>query len=351
MQRRAVKGYGVLQVEPTDYCNLRCSMCPPHAQSWQQIHGIPKGFLSVEVWKNIVASLARDTVEFDHMIFQWLGDPLFHPHIDGIIAVAQDTLHPYVGYFRMDSNMILLTQKRVHKMLQSVNSGAPMLFVASIDAHSRETYTTVKGYDYLDVVRSNLRYLLYYRKKHNIALNLQVQFVVQKGNAHETIEFQRYWLDCLRCYGGDMWHDEIMFKRLSVEGGGEGQSVADTIYQQHVLDRGITHTTIDNVQINIWENKPWQHDDAGQTMQRSACPGLWSTPVIRHDGRLIMCCADLQGKLELGNLAEHSFLDLWLSPKAKQKRQEHLQGKFTGVCQSCGGINWYDLPPHYRQMV
>ena len=69
------------------------------------------------------------------------------------------------------------------------------------------------------------------------------------------------------------------------------------------------------------------------------------TPVIRHDGALIFCCADLGSTLKLGTLHESRFSELWFSPKAQAIRKEHLEGTFNGVCSHCGGINWYQLKP------
>ena len=67
--------------------------------------------------------------------------------------------------------------------------------------------------------------------------------------------------------------------------------------------------------------------------------------MIRHDGALLMCCADLQGELILGKLAEEGFRALWEGPRATRTRMDHLAGRFSGVCAGCGGINWYDLDP------
>ena len=112
MISRSLPGFGVLQVEPTDHCNLACGMCAPHAEQWKQIHGVPKGFLSVDLWRSIVDGLLQDKVVFDHIIFQWLGDPLFHPRIHEILSEAQ-RLKGQVEYLRLDSNMILLDEKPV----------------------------------------------------------------------------------------------------------------------------------------------------------------------------------------------------------------------------------------------
>ncbi len=348
-----LKGYGVLQIEPTDYCNLKCDMCRPHRDMWSEIHGIPKGFLALDVWETIVQNFVDDKVEFDHMIFQWLGDPLLHPQIDELLQIAQANLSQQVQYFRLDSNMILLDEKRTRKIIDSCQeNSAPLLLVASIDANSKEVYGKVKGKDALSLVRNNIRRFLRLRKKagQDCPINLQVQFVVQPGNAHETIDFLKYWSDLLHCQGGDHWHDEIMFKRLSVDGGAKGQAAADHLYVQSVQKKGILTKKIGSVNICTWEDRPWQRDDQNQD-SRGPCPGLWYTPVIRHDGSLMMCCADLQGELSLGSLQNSRFLDLWNGKKASFKRRQHIKGQFEGVCQHCGGINWYKLPAKVQEQV
>jgi hypothetical protein len=202
----------------------------------------------------------------------------------------------------------------------------------------------------LKLVHENLRRFLRCRRKLESPVNLQVQFVVQEENGKEVLDFLTYWSDLFACQGGEFWHDEILFKRLSVDGGGEGQAAADRLYQKSVLDQGIRQEMKGHVQIQVWTERPWQEDD-GHIGTRTACPGLWMTPVIRHDGQLMMCCADLQGELNLGSLKAHHFLELWNGVKAQTERRRHLSGEFRGVCQGCGGINWYDLPEDAQEIV
>ncbi len=348
LQTKALSGFGVLQVEPTDHCNLACGMCKPHAEQWTQIHAVPKGFMDRAVWSQTVDTFLEDRVCFDHIIFQWLGDPLFHPQLHLLIAEAQ-RLQGQVSYLRVDSNMILLDEERTLSLLQGATGGIPLLLVASIDAYSPSVYQRVKGFDRLQIVRQNMRRLLRLRREMKASVNVQVQFVVQTGNAHEALAFRQYWLDLLGCYGtGGLWHDEIMFKRLSVDGGGDGQREADQLYVESILQQGIQSESINGVQIHVWKDEPWQVS-VGQSHKRTACPALWSTPVIRHDGALMLCCADLEGQMTLGNLKTDRFTDLWLSETARQRRREHLAGEFNDKCTSCGGVNWYALPEHFRQ--
>jgi radical SAM protein with 4Fe4S-binding SPASM domain len=82
-------------------------------------------------------------------------------------------------------------------------------------------------------------------------------------------------------------------------------------------------------------------------MKRSPCPGLWMTPVVRHDGQLLVCCADVQGRIAVGNLRDASFRELWEGERMREYRRWHVRGEFERmpVCAACGGINFYKLTP------
>lgn len=80
---------------------------------------------------------------------------------------------------------------------------------------------------------------------------------------------------------------------------------------------------------------------------RKPCPGLWKTPVIRWDGQLMACCADVDGEIPLGNLGEHDFDALWFGERMTQYRLLHIEGRFDEMpkCGDCGGIHFYKLDP------
>ncbi len=333
---------GVLQIEPTDMCNLRCKMCAPHAEGWKQIHAVPKGSMDMRLYESIIDGLVQDNCRFDHIIFQWLGDPSLHPQLPRMIELASERLAGRVGYLRVDTNAIRLPPPRMDQLLNAASNEVPLLLVFTIDAQTAATYKEVKGVDALDKVRSNIRHLVRRRAALGVPVNIQLQFVVQNGNADEAGDFLAYWTDLLSCQGGDQWHDELMFKRLSVGGGTNGQAAADRLYEETMARFGISAGVVGGVHVHVWESRPWQHDDENQG-PRTACPGLWLTPVIRHDGQLIMCCADLRGELKLGSLAEKGFRELWDGEIATQHRMDHMAGRFDGICGECGGINWYQL--------
>lgn len=333
---------GVLQIEPTDHCNLACRMCAPHAERWATVHGVPKGFLDPALFRRVLEGLVAEDCRFDHVILQWLGDPSLHPDLEGLVAEAGAALRGRVGYLRFDTNGLLLGPDRLARLLRERHADVPLLVVFTIDAATEETYRRVKGRDGLARARRHVRHLLALRRTLG-PVDVQVQFVVQPGNAHEAGAFLAYWRDALRCHGFGHGHGEILFKPLSVGGGAAGQADADRLYRETLAAHGVAAHSEPGLSVTVWEDRPWQRDDAHAA--RGACPGLWFTPVVRHDGHLLMCCADLRGELDLGSLAEASFRALWEGERATRLRLDHLAGRFEGVCAGCGGVNWYTITP------
>ncbi len=88
-------------------------------------------------------------------------------------------------------------------------------------------------------------------------------------------------------------------------------------------------------------------DPAPVASDRMPCPGLWKTPVIRWDGELMACCADVDGEISVGNLRDHSFDELWFGPTMTDYRLLHIAGRFEEIpkCWACGGINFYKMSP------
>jgi hypothetical protein len=347
----SLENFGVLQIEPTDRCNLSCTMCAPHHLRQEQIHGVPKGVMGLPLYRRIIDGLVADDARFDHIIFQWLGDPSIHPGLEEMIAYAQLRLGDRVGYLRVDTNAILLTPPRMARLVEIYRRRpeVPLLVVFTLDAVTPETYRRVKGQDALARVRRNVRSFLRARAQlpGEVRLNVQLQFVLQPGNSHETGAFVRYWSDFLRCQGGGRGYSEIMVKRLSLDAGGRGQLEADRLYERTCEEQGIREQVLDHVHVKVWRDRPWESTASGPAAPRQPCPGLWMTPVIRHDGHLMMCCADLPGALDLGSLAEAGFRALWQGEEALRRRLAHVRGAFdeVGPCASCGGINWYRTTP------
>ena len=102
-------------------------------------------------------------------------------------------------------------------------------------------------------------------------------------------------------------------------------------------------------EVLIWENRAWESTAKPAGSFRQPCPGMWLTPVVRHDGHLMMCCVDLSGKLDLGDLNQHTFRGLWEGSNARELRFRHIEGRSMKAdpVRVVVGINWYETPPDF----
>ena len=82
------KDLGVLQIEPTDICNLRCSMCAPHHEGWEQIHAVPKGIMDMGLYEQIIDG-------FMDFFEQQSGQSLAR---DITFLISGDSNAPYIGF-------------------------------------------------------------------------------------------------------------------------------------------------------------------------------------------------------------------------------------------------------------
>lgn len=66
------------------------------------------------------------------------------------------------------------------------------------------------------------------------------------------------------------------------------------------------------------------------------CWQLFSEAHVLVDGRMTTCSFDATGRMVVGDLLQHSFLDIWYSEAFQALRRAHLAGDVTGtVCAPC----------------
>ena len=358
----------VLQIEPTDLCNLLCPMCAPQVCQADVHRGLRPGFMDMDLYRSIILDIERNAFELDHLIFQWLGEPTLHPELDRMITFASQHLAGLVGYLRVDTNAVALTPSRVDRILEArAAGGPPLLVVFSLDSVTAETYLRVKGRDRFHQVMDNIHHFLERRaamEGDDPGINTQFQFVLQPDNHMEAGPFVEYWDEVLRKGRNGIGFNEVMIKRISIGTGGEQQRRADDLYDRTVHAHGLAPRDEDHIHLRVWAERTWGEDEDSATAAaeqvaspeatpaapadppgRPPCPAPWMTPVIRWDGQLQVCCADTDGAIEVGNVADHGFVDLWRSDRVDEIRLTHLTGDLSALpyCEACGGFTWYEL--------
>jgi MoaA/NifB/PqqE/SkfB family radical SAM enzyme len=141
---RPVTNLTKIYIEPTVACNLDCITC--FRNSWDQ----PEGRMSAETFEQIYAQLARlDPIPA--VYFGGIGEPLFHPKtIEWIARVKMLGVN-----VELITNGTTLTARNARKL---VDAGLDMLWI-SIDGASPETYADVRLGAELPQVIANIQRL------------------------------------------------------------------------------------------------------------------------------------------------------------------------------------------------
>jgi len=101
---------------------------------------------------------------------------------------------------------------------------------------------------------------------------------------------------------------------------------------------------------NLWEKPELKEEQWYEGEEkRKPCSAPFKTPVIMWDGTLSICCFDGLMNLNLGNIKEKSFKEMWYGEKANEIRLKMINNEFdkiitrkgTDKCNQCRG---YDTP-------
>ncbi|WP_169704233.1 radical SAM protein [Candidatus Kuenenia stuttgartensis] len=274
-----------LNIEPTNYCNLSCSMCPRELNR-------SFGYMDIYIFQKII----NESVLYGKRLIITInkdGEPLLHPELPQMIKYAKDKKAAHKINFY--TNGILLTEAKSSELIKS---GLDTIHI-SIDAFTKETYKKVKNSQKLEVVEENVKRLVALKKKLQSKTPLVVVKIIQTPDTQNEIKpFIHKW-----------------------------KGIADfvEIGEYHNWDGTLNGTSPPNLK-NLLEGT-----------DRYPCTFLWYNPVILWDGRVTTCCVDYQGKGIIGDIKEETLAEIWQGDTLQRIRDAHLENNYDSIplCSNC----------------
>ena len=272
-------------IEPTNYCNLSCSMCPRELNR-------PFGYMGVSLFQKII----DESILYGKRLIITInkdGEPLLHPELSQMVRYAKDKKAAYKINFY--TNGILLTEA---KSIELIKSGLDTVHI-SIDAFTKETYKKIKNSEKLEIVEENVKRLIELKKKYYSKTPLVITKIIHTPDTHDEIKpFMNRW---------------------------KGITDFIEIGEYHTWDG-----TLDSSNQFILGN-------LSKGINRYPCPFLWYNPVILWDGRVTTCCVDYQGKGVFGDIKEGSLAEIWQGNTLQKIRRSHLEGQYNTIplCSKC----------------
>ena len=273
----------ILNIEPTNNCNLRCVYCP--RQKAQK--GV--GNMSWDLFTKIIDEAAEHG-KLIMLNFHKDGESFLHPQFIDMVRYAKKkdvakTIH-------LNTNGLCWTDSVIDRIL---DCGIDDITV-SLDAARPQTYKRHKGVDCLEKVERQV--MRFFEKR--LALGLTRPFVRVKIMEFEDItreeiaEFHARWTgvaDMVQVTGIHSWSGEIDGIRVTDESSGV----------------------------------------------RYPCAIMWYALVVNWNGEVTVCSVDWNTQIRVGSAKEQTLHAIWNSLEIKEARRSQVDGRFDKypVCRDC----------------
>lgn len=275
-----VKFYpAIIQIEPTNKCNLSCQYCPHKTYS-------EHGFMEMNTYKKIIDETSETTKLYK---LSFVGEPLLNQNIFEFIKYAKKSSEARVVLF---TNGTALTRKN---MLNIIESGLDEI-VFSIDGATAQTIEkTRNGVNAEKLIRSVKEFVFF---KHGRNPQITINYVCTELNKKEIPDAKDFWGN-LNC----------------------------AVHFSPLVDWSSQYDTPD-LQCAGYGSAP--------NSSRALCADLWYKSVIRYNGDVVICCNDYASKYILGNANKDKLFDIWNNSTANNFRASHAQNNFDcGNCREC----------------
>lgn len=295
----------ILMVEPTNFCNLNCPLCPVGNKSLKR----KKGVMPLDGFKKIIDELA------DYLLNLTLwnyGEPMLHKNIYEMIEYAKKKKM----FIRLSTNGHFFNDKERVKRL--VLSRLDDLIIA-LDGASQETLSKYRvGADFKTII-DGIKSVVEEKKKLKSRLPfIELQFILMKHNEHEVDKIKRI--------AQDIGVNKLTLKTVGLE-------IIEIPKNELEKMKQFLPTKKEYGRYKRSEKELRRKMPIGQN-----CIRLWLSSVINWNGDVVPCCYDPEGLFAFGNTEEKHFKEIWVDEKYIRFRETILKNKKSiKMCANCPG--------------
>ena len=288
----------LIYIDPINYCNLRCPLCP----TGRRVLGRDMGKMPLELFKSLVDEIA-DKIYFINL-YNW-GEPLLHPQVFDMVEYATSK-----GLsVRISSNLNKMTPEQALRM---VESGLEELLV-DVDGATQETYEKYRVGGRLTRVLENIHEIVAIKRRLGSAFPLiTARALVNRYNQSE------------------LGHIQALVWDLGVD-----RFEAVPIY----VDQGNPED------VREWVPSAEQRGSVNPPDQPRKCEDLWRNLTVSWDGGVFPCCWFHQQAFDFGNVLEDGGLVAVFNNERFVGSRRFVAGKTSSspdtICAQCKGYPEY----------
>jgi len=287
-----------VRVEPTNFCNLRCTICPSPGYT----NGM-KGFMDIALYARVLDELRRiDRNQKYYLILYLGGEPLMHKDIAEMVGMAAK-----MGFeTHLNTNSMLLDDDMSERLIRA---GLTRIHF-SFDDFTPEQHEKIRiGSDRDTAYRNILRFI---ETRRRLGSETPTQIIAALKIPPESRTDTRA--------DEPVMSDE--FRKLFI---------------------GLPVTVL-----LIWAHH-WASDFTAEAEGMAPrarladyypCHLLWNEMSIRWDGTVVPCCYDLRGEQPVGKFPDDGLLEIWNGRELMALRQSHIGGRAGRIplCRGCSAL-------------
>jgi radical SAM protein with 4Fe4S-binding SPASM domain len=266
-------------IELTDYCNLRCPLCPNQALPKEA-----KGFIAWDLYKKIIDQLSGEV--FDLNLFH-RGEPLLHPKVIEMIEYGRQKDISC----RIHTNATLLSESLSQRLL---DSGLDMLSF-SFDGAQPPDYEKNRFPARFEETLEKIKTFLALKKERGQPRPVTILQMIRTNPADPDQQLKKF-LASLRTLG----LNRVVFRRPHNWGGAIGLPAGSPLSPEPL----------------------------------SACTFPWYALVVYWNGRVGPCPQDFFSRIILGDLNKQSVREVWNGPVMEKLRAD-LADRQYGLLKPC----------------
>lgn len=290
--------------ETCNFCNLKCPTCTtPHDKISR-----PREILKYDDYIKMIDNIKSEI----SVLLPWFSnEPLLNPNLTEMVSYANKNKM----YTMISTNAVLLTKKRGRELIEA---GLDEILLC-LDGVSKESYEPFrKGADF-ETVLKNIKDFCALREEYGRKMPfIELQFILTKLNQNEI-------------NGIEKLARELKVDRLRVK----SFALSEYAYTKERIRELSERFLPDNEKHKEKIRYKKENGEIEIKEKKSLCKLVLSNIVVLVDGRITICCYDLNGAYAYkGSVLEKKLSQIWNDPENKQKREFALNRKFP-LCKIC----------------
>lgn len=285
-----------LDIESTRICNLRCKMCP-RTVKMEAGEKLYEGNMDFGLFKKIIDEGSEKGLY--SIKLSYLGEPLISRDIIRMIEYAKKG---GITDIAMNTNGTLLTEKMSHDLIEA---GATGIFV-SFDSPEKKHFEDIRVGASFDRVVSNIKNLIRIRDEMKSFFPVvRINTTIMKENEHEIPKLVEMWKPYTDVIGASVYINPQQKDSREADRRTEEQKKDDAIR----IERS----------------------------KKFVCSVLYQRLFIHWDGKVGLCCTDIDASMNLGNAKDQTIESIWNGPVMKKLRELHSAGRWSDIplCSRC----------------